>query len=149
MTTNEEKSYIGLDVGERRIGVARVHSFAGIAEPLPLIEVEKADVQQTIISLVVEHQADGIVVGLPRGLDGQETAQTQYCRQFAEELAQSTIVPVYLIDEAGTSKLADARIRDTPGISRDSMAAAILLEDFVQFQDKDVLQVMKQGQTNE
>jgi putative holliday junction resolvase len=141
MNVNQERVYIGLDVGESRIGVARVHSIVQIAEPLAIIDATKQDVCKEIQSLVVTYQADGVVVGLPRGLDGQETAQTQYCQEFALKLKECLAVPVYMIDEAGTSKEADTRLSKGSQISRDSMAAAILLEDFIAQSEQEELEV--------
>jgi putative Holliday junction resolvase len=142
MATNQDNTYIGLDVGEKRIGVARIHSVVKIPEPLDLINVtEVQDVTDVIKKLVLDYNADGIVIGLPRGLDGQETAQTTICRQFALELSSNIDTPVYLIDEAGTSKLADERLGKNSQTSRDSMAAAILLDDFINYKNIDLLKV--------
>jgi putative Holliday junction resolvase len=141
MEPSSHTTYIGLDVGERRIGVARVHSAVKIAEPLDHIDTQSQDVFATISHVIQEYQAEGVVVGLPRGLDGQETEQTQYCRDFADKLAKHASVPVYLIDEAGTSKLADDRMTKNSNQSRDSVAASILLEDFVLYTQKETLKV--------
>jgi putative Holliday junction resolvase len=141
-TINSETTFIGLDVGDRRIGVARVHSVVRIAEPLQHIEVDSQDVFERIKALITEYSASGVVVGLPRGLDGQETSQTAYSRKFAEELQKQITVPVYLIDEAGTSKAADDRIGKNNLLSRDSVAAAILLEDFVSVHNQEDLRVL-------
>lgn len=139
--TNTENTYLGLDVGERRIGVARVHSVVRIAEPLQHIETKNQDVHKEIELLIADYNASGVVVGLPRGLDGQETLQTAYSRNFAEELRKQLTVPVYLIDEAGTSKAADDRRGKNSTLSRDSIAAAILLEDFISAHNQEDLRV--------
>jgi len=141
MTVNNPKIFIGLDVGERRIGVARVHSQVKIAEPLNHIDTKTQEVNSAIRSLIDEYQVDGIVVGLPRGLDGQETDQTQYCRDFAKQLTHEFTLPIYLIDEAGTSKSADDRMQKNSTVSRDSVAASILLEDFVLYDNQELLRV--------
>jgi putative transcription antitermination factor YqgF len=91
--------------------------------------------------LIIEHNASGVVIGLPRGLDGQETSQTVYSRKFADELQKQITVPVYLIDEAGTSKAADDRSGKNSQLSRDSVAAAILLEDFISVRNQEDLRV--------
>jgi putative Holliday junction resolvase len=141
MTTNLYQTIIGLDIGEKRIGVARINTVAKIAEPLEVIETSNQDATDKIKELINEHLADAVVAGLPRGLGGQETDQTKYCQNFANQLAREVNVPVYMIDEAGTSKEADVRIGKSTSISRDSMAAAILLEDFVNYKDKELLRV--------
>jgi putative Holliday junction resolvase len=141
MKTNNPQVFIGLDVGERRIGVARVNTIAKIAEPLDLINTSDNDLIIQLTGLVDDNQADGIVVGLPRGLDGQETDQTQYCRNFANKLSGQLKSAIYLIDEAGTSRAADERMNGSTKYSRDSVAAAILLEDFVSCENKEDLRV--------
>jgi len=141
MTASKDSTFIGLDVGERRIGVARIHNVVGIAEPLEHIDTTTQDVIQTIHKVVNDFGADGVVVGLPRGLDGQETTQTEYSRDFAAHLKTQISVPVYLIDEAGTSKAADDRMGKNSKFSRDSVAAAILLEDFTQYHNQESLKV--------
>jgi putative Holliday junction resolvase len=135
------KTYIGLDVGERRIGVGRINEFAKISEALDVINTENTEVLESIKLIISEHQADGVVVGLPRGLDGQETDQTKYCIEFAHSLKPAITIPVYMIDEAGTSLAADERISKSNEISRDSVAAAILLEDFVSHTNKQELEI--------
>lgn len=140
MIIKNEQQFVGLDVGERRIGVARVHSIVKLAEPLDFIDVVNQDVNDAIVALVKTHSADGLVIGLPRGLDGQETDQTNYSREFAQLVKDRLNIPVYLIDEAGTSKSADDRNVDGK-YSRDSVAAAIFLEDFVNLDDKEALRI--------
>jgi putative holliday junction resolvase len=141
MEINSFKTYIGLDVGERRIGVARVNSLVRIAEPLEHIDTKSDDTLGAIKNIILQHQADGVVVGLPRGLDGQETQQTKYCRDFADKLKKNVAIQVYLIDEAGTSKSADDKMSKDSKQSRDSVAASILLEDFVAYTQKESLEV--------
>jgi putative Holliday junction resolvase len=141
MTTKVDGNVIGLDVGSKRIGVARVNTVVKLPEPLKHIEVEKQDAFQSIQLLISEHEASAIVCGLPRGLDGQETAQTAISREFALKLKEFTNIPIYMIDEAGTSKEADIRLAGNSSISRDSMAACIILEDFIAQDNSEALLV--------
>ena len=138
---NSDREIIGLDVGDKRIGVARIHELVGISEPLPPLIATDPDIIEQIVSLCSERQATAIVVGLPRGLDGQETAQTERCREFALAVARRSPHPVYLIDEALSSVSAEAlQKRGIPG-STDSLAAGVFLEDFVRQKDKVALEV--------
>ena len=141
MEPTKNKTFIALDVGERRIGVALINEIARIAEALDVVKTDSIDVFGIIRAIIQEHQADGVVVGLPRGLDGQETAQTKYCQDFAQKLKAEIQLPVYMIDEAGTSIAADERILKGSGTDRDSVAAAILLEDFVSHTNKEELEI--------
>lgn len=137
---------LGIDVGGKRIGLARINTEAAIAEPLPHIEMSP-DAFSGILDHISSQNAIGVVVGLPRGLDGQETAQTLICRDFARKLADLTDKAVYLIDEAGTTKAAEQRQPAYPYASLDSLAATFLLDDFLAFDDKESLRV-KAGETD-
>ncbi len=124
-----EGDVLGLDLGKKRTGVARISTFAGIAEPLEEVQMSDAFVQ-TVAALVEAHDASAVVIGVPRGLDGQDTEQSMWSREQARLLREALTVPVYQIDEAGTTKEAEQRAK--PGQSVDSVAAGIMLEDFVQ-----------------
>jgi putative Holliday junction resolvase len=122
---------LGFDYGSRRIGVA-----LGSDQVVRALGVIEATSWQTSIrELVAKHEPDQLVVGLPRGLDGQETAQTGKARAFAAELAEFTKLHVDLIDEAGTSGVAEDRLRagskhyDKGAI--DAEAAAIIVQDYL------------------
>lgn len=125
-----EGELIGIDVGEKNIGMARVNTLARIAEPLDVIKAGP-EAFTDVLTAVQEHGAVGIVIGLPRGLDGQETSQTAKTKQFASELAELTDLPIYMVDEAGTTREAENRLVSNPSASIDSLAATVFLEDFV------------------
>jgi putative Holliday junction resolvase len=142
MKISNVHTFLGLDVGEKRIGVARINSIAKIAEPLEHIEVkEQKDVFKSIHEAIKYHDVEAIVVGLPRSLDGHETDQTIATIDFANELKKAINIDVYMIDEAGTSKAADEIIKKSPLLSRDSVSACIILEDFINHNDKSNLKI--------
>lgn len=120
---------IGLDLGAQRTGVARINAIARIADPLSPLATTDDNFLEQIQDICVKYQACALVTGLPRGLDGQETQQTIWARELSSKIEHAIDVPVFSIDEAGTSKQA-AEIRQ-PGQSLDSVAAGILLEDFI------------------
>lgn len=136
--------YIGLDVGEKNIGVARVNTVVGIAEPLDPISYDPESVFDKVKDLIKNYQIIGVVIGLPRGLDGQETTQTEFCRQFAKKLADNIPSTVFMIDEAGSTKAAELRKTAYPKASIDSIAASVFLEDFVNCKDRESL-LIKHG----
>jgi len=120
---------ISLDLGKSRTGVARISTFAGIAEPLSLIQMTTDDLYSRVEKLVKEHSAVAVCVGLPRGLDGQDTEQTLWSSAIFQQLQSELDVPMFQIDEAGTSKRAEEIRR--PDQSIDSVAAGIIAEDFL------------------
>lgn len=120
---------LGLDLGLKRTGVARINLIAKIAEPLTPIMMDGQDLVESVRELIAKYNACAVVVGLPRGLDGQETEQTAWAVEVTKRLIDSLEEPVFSIDEALTTKAAEDRAN--PGESVDSVAAGILLEDFL------------------
>ncbi len=133
-----EGELIGIDVGEKTIGVARINTLAKIAEPLDEIKAGP-DAFTELLTVIEENGAVAVVIGLPRGLDGQETAQTAVIQQFTSEFSKKTDLPVYLIDEAGTTKEGEKRLTSNPKASIDSLAATVFLEDFVSEKNQSLL----------
>lgn len=126
--------YLALDIGRRRIGVAVANSVARIAAPLPAVE-NNATAPQTIAQLVSSESVDTVVAGLPRGLNGQETEQTAYVRQFVAELGSTISKDIALIDEAVTSVQAEAELsargKTFSKGDIDSLSAVYILEDYM------------------
>lgn len=134
---NNTDDIISLDYGLKRIGVARVSPIVKIAEPLAVIDAQSDDVVSQISSVVSQNEAQAVVIGLPRGLDGQETEQTSLTRDFAQDIAVKLECPVYMVDEAGSTQAAKDRIaQSSSDAPLDSVAAAVIAEDFVQHSDK-------------
>ncbi|HSX29983.1 MAG TPA: Holliday junction resolvase RuvX [Candidatus Saccharimonadales bacterium] len=134
MTATTPSTVLAFDVGERRIGVAVANGVARIAAPLTTLANE-GDIAATIAQLVHDQQASALVLGLPRGLDGQETAQTRLIRQFGEHIRGVVGVPLYWQDEAVTSAQAEAELkhRGKPYVKADidALSATYILEDYL------------------
>lgn len=124
---------LALDVGEVRIGVAISQKDLLIARPLTTISNSK-DVLTDIAQMVTDQQVVAIVIGLPRGLEGQSTNQTKLVEAFAAELKSAVSVPLYWQDEALTSQKAEdvLRSRNKPYEKGDidALAACYILEDY-------------------
>lgn len=122
---------IGLDLGMSTTGIARINVQARIAEPLEPFSMKDIDSLVAHVSrLITNHQASAVVVGVPRSLQGADTAQTAWSAKVVEVLSAELNVPVHTIDEAGTTKLAEQRARNSESV--DSVAAGIILEDFLE-----------------
>ena len=120
-------NYFALDIGEKRIGIARANSIARIVEPVATIANDTA-FTTVFKKLVDAHDVSVIVVGLPRSMQGNETQQSQYTRQFVEQY-MSTYTIVWQ-DETLSSVAAQQRGSwMTHGI--DAAAACIILEDYL------------------
>ena len=135
---------VGLDIGEKRIGVAVSDVTATLARPLSVLrpaglEADALDVVAREIARLAAEE-DGvraIVVGLPRRLDGSPTPMTVRVEQFARRLESAVTVPVMLQDERLSSREAESRlaVRDKDWRSRkarlDAAAAAVILQDYL------------------
>ena len=129
-------SYLALDVGAARIGVAVANDVARIAAPLPALHNDD-QLDARLQNLVTEHGIDLLVVGWPRDMHGNETEQTRYVEQFITRL--SALFPGMTIerqDEALTSLQAEAELKQRKGgytkPDIDSLSAVYILDDFLQ-----------------
>ncbi len=127
---------IALDVGTKRIGVAKADSKVRIAIPYNAIEVNGEEFQK-ISSLARAWDIDNFVLGLPRSNEGNETKQSAYVRKFAKELKrQIPEAKICFQDESLTSVEAEKRLKGRKKSTKkgdiDSEAAAIILQDFLE-----------------
>jgi putative Holliday junction resolvase len=104
--------------------------------PRPLITLERNDTFFAALESIVEVEGvKVIVVGYPRGLRGQHTAQTAAIEAFVVELRQHFPLPIYYQDEALTSKHAEAELKARGKIydrgDIDALAATYILEDYL------------------
>lgn len=123
MHHSQSEEFLAVDVGDKRVGLARGSTTARLAEPLKTVDSKSATAE--IARLVSEHKAAGVVVGLPRNLDGADTAQTEKVRQWVERAKKDIQADFYWQDEAATSLAAEKTGGD------DAHAAAIILQDFL------------------
>ncbi len=125
---------LALDVGTVRIGVAIASLSLRFARPLTTLGNDDQFFER--LAHVIDAEAVGVlVVGLPRGLDGQETVQTQYVRDFATRLKAQTSLPIHFQDEALTSAKAKAELQARGKIYQkgdvDALAATYILDDYL------------------
>jgi putative Holliday junction resolvase len=127
-------NYLALDVGRARIGIAVANDVVRIASPLAALANDDS-FKQKLLDTVKEHDVSTVVVGWPRGLDGQETEQTQYVNDFVDLLDAWLKIPVHLQDEAATSVKAEEELkrRGVPYEKGDidSLSAVYILEDYL------------------
>jgi putative Holliday junction resolvase len=125
---------LALDYGSARCGCAVSDPTGVLATPLePVLRPTSRPGLARLVELVDELGAERVLVGLPLGLSGADTAQTRETRGFAKSLAKRLTVPVELYDERFTTRLAQ---RDGDGrgarASEDSRAAAHLLSSWLE-----------------
>jgi len=102
---------LGVDLGERRIGLAVGDPTTGVARPLSTVGRRDASGDLALLrTIVAEHRIDGLVVGLPLSADGSEGDQAIRTRAWAETAAAALGLPLRLQDERHTSIRAETRI---------------------------------------
>ena len=134
---------IGIDLGERRIGLAVSDATATLARPLKTIDRGRSDedavarVCDVIAEIAGEEDVASIVVGLPTRLDGSDNAQTPRVKAMVALLSARLSMPIFMQDERLSSHEANERlsIREKDWRKRkaklDAAAAAVILQDYL------------------
>lgn len=129
---------MGLDYGDRRIGVAVSDAFGWTAQGLEVIERRGNDSEfGKIANLVREHEVGEIVVGLPKNMNGTVGPRGEICIDFANRLKELLGLPVHLWDERLTTRSAERTLLEAD-VSRkkrkqvvDKLAASLILQNFL------------------
>ena len=131
--------YLGLDVGNRRIGVAVSDELGLTAQPVMTLERRRnrRDDLRSLARLARRFGVAGIVVGNPLHLSGEPSPQAEKTREFAAELGELTGLPIHLWDERLTTREAHQILYEA-GHARqqhrrvvDQVAAALILQSFL------------------
>ena len=131
---------IGLDLGNRTVGVALSDYLGIIANPVGTFRFEEQDLDtalELVENVIKENQVEKIVLGLPKNMNGTIGPQAEYCLKFKEMLEEKTKLEVVMIDERLTSRQADV-IMLKADMSRqkrkknvDKLAATIILQTYL------------------
>ena len=129
---------LGLDVGDKRIGVAISDPSGILASPLTIISYED-DIEaiEAIVDIIVREQVGQIVAGLPRSMNGALGEQANKVKSFAQKLCSHTSAPLVFRDERLTTVSANRMIRANSNkknrkkIRDDAVAAAIILQTYL------------------
>ncbi len=130
--------FIGLDIGDRRIGVAFGDSELRMATPVDVItRVSFEQDAHAISNFVHEYDAWQIVVGLPRNMDGTQGPQADAVIAYAKNIAEAINIPLIFWDERLSTVEATRRTQETGARGKksrrhlDALAAAVILQDFL------------------
>lgn len=126
---------LGLDVGDRRIGVALSDPQGILASPVTIIErTDDATDVKAILDIASRNAVARIIVGLPVSMDGTIGAQAEKVKTFTEELRRRTKVLVEFRDER-LSTVSAKRLKLSGGkdkkVRHDAMAAAVVLQSYL------------------
>jgi putative Holliday junction resolvase len=127
---------IGIDFGEKRIGVAAGDDRTRVAVPIETVE-SKGDPVGEIEKIAAEQFAEAVVIGLPLSLSGAEGPQAQRVRDVVDALSERLTIPVMTHDERLTTTEAarvpggGSRKGKSGATSRDAVAASIMLQAYI------------------
>lgn len=131
---------LGLDYGQKRIGVAKSDELNFMAHPIEFIPFKnEQDLIISIKNLVSEHRIEKVVVGLPITLKGEAGPAAQKVMLFVEELRKQIQFPVVTWDERLTTAQAERALltqdvsRAKRRVKRDAIAAEIMLQSYLDF----------------
>jgi putative Holliday junction resolvase len=130
---------LGVDWGEKRIGVALSDASRSIAQPLTTLTRRsgKRFPMRQLIALAEQHAVTGVVVGLPLEADGSDGEPARAARALAADIARLAGRPVALWDERMSTARALKTVQELDGSTRgrkadvDALAAAILLQHYM------------------
>ncbi|WNQ13026.1 Holliday junction resolvase RuvX [Paenibacillus aurantius] len=135
---------MGLDYGDKTIGVAVSDEMLWTAQGLEVIRRQKNEEQDMnrLKQIVKEYEVTEIVVGLPKNMNGSIGPRGEICMEFAERLREILSLPVHLWDErlttvSATRTLIEADVsRKKRKLVIDKMAAALILQNFLDSKTK-------------
>jgi putative Holliday junction resolvase len=129
------RGLIGLDLGTRTIGVAVSDRLRGVATPLETIRRRRFGLDaERILEIVAARELCGVVLGLPRNMDGSEGPRCQATRAFARNLSGLTALPIAFWDERLSTVAAERALLEADATRRrreqviDQVAAGIILQ---------------------
>jgi len=129
---------LGLDLGERRIGVALSNPEGQVAQPLAQFEPKgRQGLVAEVQRLVRQHGVERVVVGLPIRLDGTPGAEAQQAERTVAVLREAIGVPVTMWDERFSTRRAERAMRQANLSAgrrkgrRDKVAAALMLQSYL------------------
>jgi len=134
---------LGLDIGDRRIGVAISDPSQTIAQGIGQIswdESHRDKALEEIKEFIFKYRVVKVVVGLPRNMEGEEGFQARKVRDFLDFFSSKIKLPVALVDERFSTVMAERILREQGASlserkkATDKIAAAIILQDYLDSQ---------------
>ena len=122
----EGKKYLGIDWGEKRIGLALADEETSLALPFKTVAT-----LNEVLAVIKEEEIDEIIIGSPKKMSG-EAANNPLWLNFVENLKEKSGKPVFFLDERLSSLAADALGGEKKEVAkRDEIAATIILQDYL------------------
>ncbi len=121
---------LGIDYGEKRIGLAFSDEEYNLAFPGEVLENNWPQFKEKLKELILVNEISSIVLGLPLGFRNQETASTKKVRVFAKKIEEEFKLPVILENEILSTKQV-LKSGSAPHDRRDASAAALILQNYL------------------
>lgn len=119
--------YLGIDWGEKRIGLAMAEEEVKIANPLKTVNGIKE-----VIDTVQEEEVDVVVIGVPFKIHGQNKEVNPQFQKFLREVQENIKAEVVTVDERLSSRSADSLDKGGHGkTERDAVAAMVILQQYL------------------
>ena len=138
MKIEKPKTFLAIDFGLRKMGIAIGNNISNSAQPLMVIKAENGEPDwDRLIALIAEWRPDKVIVGDPINMDDSNGQMSQRARSFARRLGGRIKLPVILVDERLSTSEAQWRAREAGARSKpncrptDHVAAAIILSSFL------------------
>lgn len=129
---------MGLDYGDRRIGVAVSDAFGWTAQGLTVVETRRDGGElDKLVEIAKENEVSEVVVGLPKNMNGSIGPRGEVCMAFAEQLKERLQLPVHLWDERLTTVAAERTLKEAEISLKkrkqvvDKMAATLILQNYL------------------
>jgi len=120
------EKYLGLDWGEKRIGLATADSETNLALPLKTVGS-----LEEVLKTIKQEEIDAIIIGSPKKMSGQ-AADNPAWLSFVKQLGERSGRPLEFLDERLSSLAADALSgEDKEKAQRDEIAATLILQDYL------------------
>jgi putative Holliday junction resolvase len=105
VNTSYDRTFLGIDYGDRRVGVAKSDPTGLIASPVTTLTVKSMpDAVNQLLRLIEEYEPDGLVVGYPVHDTGEKSEKCREVDRFIQLLAERFDRPIHTIDESFTSQ---------------------------------------------
>lgn len=134
------KRIMGLDVGEKRMGVAISDPMGWTAQGVDMVRCDQPDWLKRLQELIEQYEVDKLVVGLPRNMDGSIGEKGQICQELSRQLEERFSIPVELWDERLSTVAVERTLIDADMSRRkrrkviDQMAASWILQGYLDAQ---------------
>lgn len=136
--------YLSIDPGGKRTGLAIGDADTGSVGPVDVVQTRDRDtLVRAIAEAVGEYDAEALVIGMPLNMDGTPGPAAKQAEALAQRLERETGLAVHRVDERLSSYAADQQMagsgltRGRKKARRDALAAAVILQDFLDRRDKD------------